>query len=82
MQLIVPWLGLVEGTGTGIHPPGDWCTLLNSMLNIRGMLGPVRSTSKTPILAVGERRARVRASWTVMEDFPTPPFPERTWGGQ
>ena len=42
------------------------------------MFGPVRSMSRTPTFLPA--LARVRASWTVTEDFPTPPLPERTCG--
>jgi hypothetical protein len=43
----------------------------------RGMLGPVRSTSRTPT----ERPARLSdsASCVVTLDLPTPPLPESTY---
>ena len=42
------------------------------------MEGPVRSTSRMPTDLPA--RDRERGSWVVMEDLPTPPLPERTWG--
>lgn len=45
----------------------------------RGIEGPVRSISSIP--TEWPARERDRASWVVTEDFPTPPLPERTWGG-
>lgn len=80
MHVIAPVVGVPPGvpTGIGVHPDAPWVTFWDSTLNMRGMLGPVRSTSRTP--TVWPRRARERASWTVTEDLPTPPLPERTWG--
>lgn len=43
------------------------------------MEGPVRSMSRMPTDLPD--RERDSASWVVMEDLPTPPFPERTCGG-
>ena len=43
------------------------------------MEGPVRSMSRMP--TEWPARERDRASWAVMEDFPTPPLPERIWHG-
>ena len=72
----VPVEGLAGWTGTGIQPPGAWVTLADSMPKRRGMEGPVRSMSRIPTEAPD--RERERASCVVMEDFPTPPLPERT----
>lgn len=49
---------------------------------MRGRDGPVRSTSSKPTFADGSFARRESASWTLTDDFPTPPFPEstrRTW---
>lgn len=70
--------GLAACTGTGTQPPGAWVTFADSMPNRRGIEGPVRSMSRIPTL--WPARERERASWVVIEDFPTPPFPERTLG--
>jgi hypothetical protein len=63
-------------TGTGIQPPGAWVTFEDSIPRRRGMEGPVRSMSRIP--TEWPERERERASWVVMEDFPTPPLPDRT----
>ena len=63
-------------TGTGIQPPGAWVTFADSAPTRRGMEGPVRSISSIP--TEEPVRDRESASWVVMEDFPTPPLPERT----
>ena len=52
-------------------------TFEDSMPRRRGMEGPVRSMSSIP--TVCPDRERDRPSWVVMEDFPTPPLPERTF---
>ena len=51
-------------------------TLDDSMPKRRGIEGPVKSISRTP--TEWPARERERASWVVIEDFPTPPLPERT----
>ena len=43
------------------------------------MEGPVRSMSRMP--TEWPARERESASCVVMEDFPTPPLPERIWVG-
>jgi hypothetical protein len=50
--------------------------LLSSMPKKRGMLGPVRSISRTP--TVWPCSESVRASCVVMLLLPTPPLPDRT----
>lgn len=65
------------GRGTGIQPPGAERTLADSRPKRRGMLGPVRSMSRTA--TEWPREARERESCVVTEDLPTPPLPERTW---
>jgi len=77
MQRREPRLVEVEAawTGTGIQPPGAWVTFADSRLRRRGMEGPVRSMSRIPTAWLPW--VRVRASWVVMEDLPTPPLPER-----
>jgi len=65
------------GTVTGIQPPGAERTVDDSTPNMRGMFGPVRSTSRTP--TEWPSVARESASWVVIEDLPTPPLPERTF---
>lgn len=60
----------------GSQPPGAWVIFALSRPSSRGMEGPVRSMSRIPTdLSARERES---ASWVVMEDLPTPPFPERT----
>lgn len=63
-------------TSTGSQPPGACLTFEDSMPSRRGMDGPVRSMSRIP--TEWPARERESASWVVMEDFPTPPLPERT----
>lgn len=63
-------------TGTGIHPPGAWVTLEDSIPNNRGIEGPVKSISRTP--TEWPAREKESASWVVIEDFPTPPLPDST----
>lgn len=64
-------------TATGNQPPGACVTFADSMPKRRGMDGPVRSMSRIPTFWPASDRER--ASWVVIEDFPTPPLPERTW---
>ena len=63
-------------TVTGIHPPGACVTVADSRFRRCGIEGPVRSMSRMP--TEWPAWVRVRASWVVTEDLPTPPFPERT----
>ncbi|RII21735.1 hypothetical protein CUC08_Gglean000902 [Alternaria sp. MG1] len=63
-------------TSTGIQPPGACLTFSFSIPKKRGILGPVKSISKTPTEC--PCNDRVRASWVVTLDFPTPPLPEST----
>lgn len=63
---------------TGTHPSLLWCTGWPSKPSMRGIEGPVKSTSRIPTLAVGEELRRERASCAETEDLPTPPFPEQT----
>jgi len=52
-------------------------TFADSIPKRRGMEGPVRSISRIPTdFPASERES---ASCVVMEDFPTPPLPERTY---
>ena len=68
--------GSAGWTRQGSQPEGDWVILEDSMERRRGMDGPVRSMSRMPTLC--EARVSESASCVVTEDFPTPPFPERT----
>lgn len=64
-------------TGTGIHPPGACVIFASSSPTRRGIDGPVRSMSRIPTDLPCSDKAR--ASWSVTEDLPTPPLPERTY---
>lgn len=64
-------------TLTGTQPP-EACTIFAfSLPTSRGIEGPVRSMSN--MQTDRPRSVRESASWSVTEDFPTPPFPERTY---
>lgn len=56
----MPAAGLAGCTGTGIHPPGAWVTLADSIPKRRGIDGPVRSISRIP--TEWPARERERAS--------------------
>ena len=73
----IPVVAFELCTGTGIHPPGACFTFEDSMHKRRGIDGPVRSMSNMP--TEGPASERDSASCVVIEDLPTPPFPERTW---
>lgn len=84
------WVSGAEGAGMGgnvceawtshgSQPPGAWVIFAFSRPRRRGMEGPVRSMSRIP--TEWPARESESASWVVMEDLPTPPLPERTYGG-
>ena len=63
---------------TGTHPSLLWCTPCPSRPSIRGIDGPVRSTSRIPTRAVGDDARSESASCVDTDDLPTPPLPEQT----
>jgi hypothetical protein len=63
-------------TGT---QPSLLCTIpFPSRPSIRGIEGPVRSTSRMPTRGDEEDACKDSASWAETDDLPTPPLPERT----
>ena len=65
-------------TSHGNQPPGAWVIFAFSRPRRRGIEGPVRSMSRMP--TEWPARDSESASWVVMDDLPTPPLPDRTWG--
>lgn len=63
---------------TGTQPPLLCSTPRPSSPSIRGIDGPVRSTSRIPTRAVGDDPCSESASCADTDDLPTPPFPEQT----
>ena len=66
-------------TSHGSQPPSAWVIFALSRPRRRGIEGPVRSMSSIP--TEWPASDSESASWVVMEDLPTPPLPERTYGG-
>ena len=65
-------------TSHGSQPPGAWVIFAFSRPRRRGIDGPVRSMSRIP--TEWPARDSESASWVVMDDLPTPPLPDSTWG--
>lgn len=59
-------------TKTGTQPLSHWCTALSCTLNMRGMLGPHRSTSRIPTCGRRGRALQTGPQSTAPAPSPAP----------